>query len=76
MATFTVHQGKRYRATISLGLLERLASNDAIADRLKAAGFTEISVTGSGRTRVAEALWPRADAMAEMPKQIVEVREV
>ena len=76
MAAFTVHQGKRCRATVSLGLLERFASNDTIADRLEAAGFTEISITGSGRMRVAEALWPGADATAEMPKQIEEAIEV
>lgn len=76
MATFTVRQGKRYRARISLGLLERLASNDTIAERLRAAGFTEISVSGSGPTRAADALWSGADATAELPKQIVEVNEV
>jgi hypothetical protein len=73
MAAFTVHQGRRYRATISLGWLERFASNDAIAGRLQAAGFTDISVSGSGSTRIAEALWPAADATAELPKQITEV---
>jgi len=73
MATFTVKQGKRYRATISLGLVERLASNDMIADRLRTAGFTDITVSGSGATRVAEARWPGADATAEMPSQITDV---
>ena len=53
MAAFTVQQGKRYRATISLGVLKRLASNASLADRLEAAGFTEVSVTSSGRTRIA-----------------------
>jgi hypothetical protein len=76
MASFTVHQGKRYRATISLGLLERWASNDTIADRLEAAGFTEMSISGSGRIRVAEALWPAPDATAELPQQITEVLEL
>ena len=76
MAAFTVDQGKRYRATVSVGLLERFASNNTIADRLKAAGFTEITITVSGQTRVAEALWPGADATAEMPKQIEEAIEV
>ena len=76
MAAFTVHQGKRYRATISLGLLERFASNDTIAERLRAAGFTNVSVSGSGGTRIAEALWPEADASAEMPKQITDVIEL
>jgi hypothetical protein len=76
MGTFTVHQGKRYRATLSLGLLERFGSNDTIADRLEAAGFTEITITGSGRTRIVEALWPGPDSTAEMPKQIVELVEL
>ena len=76
MATFTVHQGRRYRATIALGFLERLASNEMIADRLRQAGFAEVCVSGSGATRTAEGLWPGADASAEMPAQIVSVAEV
>jgi hypothetical protein len=76
MAAFTVRQGKRYRATISLGMLERFASNDSIAERLRAAGFSDISVTGSGSRRLAEALWPSADASAELPKQITQVAEL
>jgi hypothetical protein len=58
MATFTVRQGKRYRATITLGWLERWASNEMIADKLHDAGFTDVKVEGSGGTRQAEALWP------------------
>jgi len=76
MATFTVRQGKRYRATISLGSLERWASNDTIAERLRAAGFSEVSVSGSGATRMAEGVWPAADASAEMPSQITQVTEI
>src|SRR5262245_53553071 len=44
MATFTVRQGKRYRARIELGWLEALASNELIADKLRAAGFSEVTV--------------------------------
>jgi hypothetical protein len=76
VAAFTVHQGKRYRATISLGMLESFASNDIIAGRLRTAGFTDISVSGAGNTRIAEALWSAADATAELPKQITEVVEL
>ena len=76
MATFTVRQGKRYRATISLGWLERWASNDTIAERLRAAGFTDVIVSGSGATRVAEGGWSAADASAEMPAQITQVTEI
>ncbi|MGE3703239.1 MAG: hypothetical protein AB7G08_31535 [Hyphomicrobiaceae bacterium] len=76
MATFTVRQGRRYRATIALGLLERVASNEMIAEQLRTAGFSEVSVAGSGAVRIAQALWPAADATAEMPKQITEVVEI
>ena len=75
MATFTVRQGKRYRATLSLGWLERWASNETIAGKLRDAGFSEVKVDGSGATRLAEALWPGPDTTAEMPSQIVEVIE-
>ena len=76
MATFTVRQGKRYRATIALGMLERFASNDTIASRLQEAGFTEVSVSGNGATRHAEARWPKPDESAEMPAQITAVAEL
>jgi hypothetical protein len=76
MTTFTVQQGKRYRATIALGFLERFASNETIADRLRGAGFSEVRVSGSGATRHAEALWPNADATAELPQQIASVSEI
>jgi hypothetical protein len=76
LATFTVRQGKRYRATITLNRIERWASNEAIADRLRKAGFSEVSVAGTGNTRTAEALWPGPDATAEMPAQISEVIEI
>jgi hypothetical protein len=76
MAAFTVQQGKRYRAEITLGLLERLASNETIAARLRDAGFTDMRVWGSGGTRHAEALWPGPDTTAAMPAQIASVSEL
>jgi len=76
MATFTVREGKRYRATITLGWLERWASNEMIADKLREAGFTEVKIEGSGGIRQAEALWPIPDTTAEMPSQITAVIEV
>ena len=62
--------------SIRLGWAEQIASNDMIADRLRQAGFTEVRVTGSGRNRYAEALWPKEDATAEVPPQVVAVEEV
>lgn len=76
MPMFTVRQGKRYRAEISLGFFERWAGNDTIAGKLQEAGFTEVSVIGEGATRTAMGLWPAADTSADMPSQIVAVNEI
>lgn len=73
---FTVRRGRRYRASISLGLLESLAGNDVIADRLREAGFIDVSVNGAGATREAEGLWPNEDVTAELPEQISAVTEI
>ncbi|HKA47630.1 MAG TPA: hypothetical protein VKD68_05685 [Methyloceanibacter sp.] len=76
MPAYTVRQGRRYRATISLGWLEQVASNETIADKLRDAGFTEVSVTGDGRMRQAEVLWPGPDATADVPSQVASIDEI
>jgi|GEM_PF-3054027 hypothetical protein len=58
MARYTLRKGKRYRATISLGLFQGVASNEMVANKFREAGFTEVEVApaacglapGSGRT--------------------------
>ena len=75
-ANFTVHHGRRYRATVLLGGLEQFASNDQIAGRLIQVGFIDVAVTGSGGTRQAEGTWSGGDTMAELDphlRQIVEL---
>jgi hypothetical protein len=76
MAKFTVRKGRRYRATIRLTGLKKLASNETIAGVLRNAGFTEVRVEDSGGTRYAEALWPKEDASAEVPPEVVKVEEI
>ena len=76
MATYTVRKGKRYRANITLGLLQSVANNDMIADKFREVGFAEVEVTGSGRTRIGEAVWPHGDTSAEIPDEITGVEEV
>jgi hypothetical protein len=73
---FTVLKGRRYRAIISLGFFEQIASNDTIAGMLTDAGFADVVVSGSGGRRVAEAVWPGDDATADMPSQIVSATEI
>jgi hypothetical protein len=76
MAAFTVRQGKRYRATVTLGGIERWASNEMIASKLREAGFSEVAVSGLGTMRTAEALWPGADTTGDMPAQVTEIVEI
>ena len=76
MAAYTVQKGKRYRATIKLGGLKRLASNDMVADKFREAGFTEVDVSGSGHERQGQGLWPHADTAAEVPEEITAVEAI
>ncbi|HZP10255.1 hypothetical protein [Methyloceanibacter sp.] len=76
MATFTVRKGKRYRADIRLGLFQSVASNQQVADQFSKVGFTEVSVTGSGRNRVGTGLWPHPDATAEVPDEITTIEVI
>jgi hypothetical protein len=65
-AGFTVEKGKRYRATLSLKSIERLA----------ALGFSRVRVSGSGATRRVEGVWLGRDASAPLPPQIVAVAKL
>jgi hypothetical protein len=76
MAKFTFRKGRRYRATIKLTGLKRLASNDTIAGVLRTVGFAEIRVEGAGGTRYATALWVKADATADIPPEVERVEEI
>jgi hypothetical protein len=70
---FTVHQGKRYRATLALNSVEQLADNALIARKFRALGFTSVHVSGAGARRRVEGVWPRKNATAHLPPQIVTV---
>jgi hypothetical protein len=73
---YTVHRGKRYRAVITLGWLQSFASNEQVAEKFRDVGFTEVSVSGSGRNRLGSALWPHPDASAEVPDEVTSVAEI
>lgn len=70
MADFTLEEGRRYRATITLGMLQSMASNEIVAQRLTDAGFTNVSVTGSGRTRTATGQWSQETVSGAVPPEI------
>lgn len=73
---FTVHKGKRYQATINLGLVQSLASNDMVADKFREAGFSDVSVTGSGRKRKATGSWSDEDTTAEIPDEVGHIEQI
>jgi hypothetical protein len=76
MSSFTFCQNRRYRAGISLSFVEAVASNERIAEELRKYGLVDVTVSGSGRDRVAEGLWPLPDATVELPDRIKSVEEV
>ena len=76
MPEFTLGQGKRYRATLSLGWFEQIAGNDRIAAELAKAGFGEVSVEGDGDVRVAQGVWTRESQAVSLPEQVAELVEV
>ena len=73
---YTLQRGKRYKATISLGFVERLASNDVVADKFRAAGFSDVTVTGKGGTRYAVGVWSADDITPSIPPQVADISEV
>jgi hypothetical protein len=70
MPKVTVRQGRRYQALIRLNFWQSFADNSAVARKFEEVGFTEVSVSGAGRERLAKGLWPHPDATAELPAQI------
>lgn len=76
MAEFSLGQGKRYRATLTLGWLEQIAGNDRIAAEMAKAGFANVEVEGEGETRVAQGVWTRESKEVSLPEQVTAIVEV
>jgi hypothetical protein len=74
--SFTVKAGHRYRAIISLSGFDVFASNDMVSSRIQSYGFTNVIVTGSGRSRIAEATWAGPDTTAELDPHLSSVTEI
>jgi hypothetical protein len=59
---FTLRNQTRYRVEISLGSYQCLISNATVAKQMQGFGFHDVSVSGFGRNRTAEATWLQDDA--------------
>jgi len=75
MAQYTVREGVRYRATVSLDWLEALADNETVAAKFREVGFDEVTVEGEGDERVVEGTWPFKNASADIPSQVTHIEE-
>lgn len=73
MAEFTLGNGKRYRAELTLGWLESFAGNDMIAAEFAKAGFTDVQVEGTGESRTATGVWSRETMEVKLPDQVTGV---
>jgi hypothetical protein len=73
---FTVHHGKSYKAKVTLSGIEQFASNEMIAGRLTQIGFTDVTVTGGGRTRSASGRWTGPDTTVELDPHLSDIVEV
>jgi Subtilase family len=75
-AVFTVHHGRRYRATVTLSGFEQFAGNDLIAGKLTQVGFADVTVSGSGGTRIAQGLWTGPDTTAQLDPHLSNIVEL
>ncbi|ODR99224.1 hypothetical protein AUC68_04240 [Methyloceanibacter methanicus] len=73
MADYTLEHGKRYKAKITLGLLQSVAPNEMVAEQLRQTGFADVRVTGSGRTRIATGVWERGTVSGAIPDEISDI---
>lgn len=76
MAKYTLGHGKSYKATLTLGWIEQIASNDQIAGEFAKAGFSDVVVEGSGETRIAQGVWSGESMQVSLPEQITEISEL
>lgn len=63
--TYTVKTNHRYQATVTLGLLEVLASNDQVAQFFVGLGFSHVVATGLGTKRTVQGTWPAPDTTVD-----------
>jgi len=71
--TFTVYQGHRYSATVTLTGLDQLASNSMIEEKLTQLGFSGVSVSGAGATRQATGIWTGPDTTVQLDPRLSNV---
>ena len=72
---FLLERNTSYHASILLGTLEAFASNNQLAEKLKAVGFGDVKVEGTGSKRLAIGVWKNPTQNVEVPPQVVHVHK-
>lgn len=67
-------KNQNYEATISLSFLEGIAPNEMIVTKLREAGFENVRVEGTGQRRKATGTWGKETQLAEIPKQVSDIK--
>lgn len=65
-----LYNGIKYRADVTLNFVQRLASNERVAEEFEKIGFIDITVTGDGKNRKATGTWNGAMQEAPIDKRI------
>ena len=68
-------QGTTYKAEVALGFVEAMASNEQVAAKFREVGFTDVTVTGTGKARTALGTWPNGTREVDLPKQVTHASE-
>ena len=77
MSLFTLQQGHRYEATITLGIFERWIGNDALQAKLQAPGaFQDVIVTGDGGLRFIKGTWSGPDEQVKVDPHLSSISEI
>lgn len=73
---FNLRKGKRYKASLVLGMFQSAVSNDTLKKELAKVGFTDIVMSGKSYIRYVTASWDRDDAEREIPREVHQIIEI
>lgn len=74
--THLLETGATYSATLSLGIIDRMASNDQVKEKFESVGFIEVSVDGSGKHRTVKGKWVGKTEEHLVPDQIDSIQKL
>ena len=71
-----LEQNTTYKAQIVLSGLNKMATNNMVADKLKGVGFTFVTVSGTGDKREAKGKWAKPSQEVEVPEQVKQIEKI